>query len=150
MVIEYRKGDLLDVNFGVIIHGCNSHGVMGSGVALAVKNKYPGAYESYRDYIDISKDDQDLLGSVIVYEVNDNLMVANMITQKDFGTHKRQVNYGAIARGFDDLEEFYANMPGLVFHFPKIGAGLGGGDWEVIAEIIEQMCPNRRLVCWEL
>jgi len=149
-VIEYRKGDLLDVTSGIIIHGCNSHGVMGSGVALAVKNKYPGAYESYRNYIDESKDDQDLLGSVIVYEVNDNLSVANMITQKDFGTHKRQVNYGAIARGFDDLEEFYANAPGLVFHFPKIGAGLGGGDWEVIAEIIEQMCPNRRLVCWEL
>lgn len=149
-MIEYRKGDLLDVTSGIIIHGCNSHGVMGSGVALAVKNRYPGAYESYRDYINASKDDQALLGSVIVYEVNDNLSVANMITQKDFGTHKRQVNYGAIARGFDDLEEFYANMPGLVFHFPKIGAGLGGGDWEVIAEIIEQMCPNRRLVCWEL
>lgn len=149
-MIEYRKGDLLDVTSGIIIHGCNSHGVMGSGVALAVKNRYPGAYESYRDYIDMSKDDQDLLGSVIVYEVNDDLLVANMITQKDFGTHKRQVNYGAIARGFDDLEEFYANMPGLVFHFPKIGAGLGGGDWEVISEIIEHMCPNRRLVCWEL
>lgn len=149
-MIEYRKGNLLDVTSGVIIHGCNSHGVMGSGVALAVKNKYPGAYESYRDYIDVSNDDQTLLGSVIVYAVNENLLVANMITQKDFGTHKRQVNYGAIARGFDDLEEFYANTPGLVFHFPKIGAGLGGGDWEVIAEIIEQMCPNRRLVCWEL
>ena len=149
-MIEYRKGDLLAVTSGVIIHGCNSHGVMGSGVALAVKNKYPGAYESYRDYIVESKDDQTLLGSVIVYTVNENLLIANMITQKDFGTHKRQVNYGAIARGFDDLEEFYANTPGLVFHFPKIGAGLGGGDWEVIAEIIEQMCPNRRLVCWEL
>lgn len=149
-MIEYRKGDLLAVTSGVIIHGCNSHGVMGSGVALAVKNKYPGAYESYRDYIDVSNDDQTLLGSVIVYKVNENLLIANMITQKDFGTHKRQVNYGAIARGFDDLEEFYANAPGLVFHFPKIGAGLGGGDWEVIAEIIEQMCPNRRLVCWEL
>lgn len=149
-MIEYRKGNLLDVTSGVIIHGCNSHGVMGSGVALAVKNKYPGAYESYRDYIDVSKDDQALLGSVIVYAVNENLLVANMITQKDFGTHKRQVNYGAIARGFDDLEEFYANAPGLVFHFPKIGAGLGGGDWEVVAEIIEHMCPNRRLVCWEL
>lgn len=150
-MIEYRKGNLLDVTRGVIIHGCNSHGVMGSGVALAVKNKYPGAYELYREQCIESKDAPALLlGSVIVYEVNDDLLVANMITQKDFGTHKRQVNYGAIARGFDDLEEYYANMPGLVFHFPKIGAGLGGGDWEVIAEIIEQMCPNRRLVCWEL
>ena len=149
-MIEYRKGDLLNVTSGIIIHGCNSHGVMGSGVALAVKNKYPDCYVAYHNTCVARQNDPTLLGSVIVYVVNENLSVANMITQKDFGTHKRQVNYGAIARGFDDLEEFYANMPGLVFHFPKIGAGLGGGDWEVIAEIIEQMCPNRRLVCWEL
>ena len=149
-MIEYRKGNLLDVTSGIIIHGCNSHGVMGSGVALAVKNKYPSAYELYREQCIGSKDDPSLLGSVIVYEVNEKLMVANMITQKDFGTHKRQVNYGAIANGFDDLEEFYANTPEVEFHFPKIGAGLGGGDWEVIAEIIEHMCPDRRLVCWEL
>ena len=150
-MIEYRKGNLLDVTRGVIIHGCNSHGVMGSGVALAVKNKYPGAYELYREQCIESKDDPYLLGSVIVYDVNDNLLVANMITQKDFGTHKRQVNYGAIARGFDDLEVCAAHHAlALDFHFPKIGAGLGGGDWEVIAEIIEHLCPNRRLVCWEL
>ena len=149
-MIEYRKGNLLDVTSGIIIHGCNSHGVMGSGVALAVKNKYPGAYELYRERCIDSNDDPYLLGSVIVYMVNENLLVANMITQKDFGTHKRQVNYGAIARGFDDLEEYYANTPGVEFHFPKIGAGLGGGDWEVIAELIEFYCPDRKLICWEL
>lgn len=148
-MIEYRKGNLLDVTAGVIIHGCNSHGVMGSGVALAVKNKYPGAYELYREQCIESKDDPALLGSVIVYEVNEKLMVANMITQKDFGTHKRQVNYGAVASGFRILTEYFKNLD-EEFHFPKIGAGLGGGDWEVISEIIEHVCPGNNLICWEL
>lgn len=40
-MIEYRKGNLLDITSGVIVHGCNMRGVMGSGVALAIRNKYP-------------------------------------------------------------------------------------------------------------
>lgn len=147
-MIEYRKGNLLDVTRGVIIHGCNSHGVMGSGVALAVKNKYPDVYDEYREQCELRVGDRTLLGDTILFEVSGVLAIANIITQKDYGTYQRQVNYGAIARGFADLEAYYT--PGVVFHFPKIGAGLGGGDWEVISEIIEHMCPNRSLVCWEL
>ena len=32
-MIEYRKGNLLDVTSGLIAHGVNCQGVMGSGVA---------------------------------------------------------------------------------------------------------------------
>jgi O-acetyl-ADP-ribose deacetylase (regulator of RNase III) len=35
-MIETRKGSLLDAT-GIIVHGCNCQGVMGSGVALAIK-----------------------------------------------------------------------------------------------------------------
>ena len=147
-MIEYRKGNLLDVTSGVIIHGCNSHGVMGSGVALAVKNKYPGAYELYREQCSLRIEDPTLLGDSVLFEVDHNLIIANMITQKDFGTHKRQVNYGAVSVGFAMLDGYFKED--VEFHFPKIGAGLGGGDWEVIAELIEFYCPDRKLICWEL
>ena len=147
-MIEYRKGDLLAVTSGVIIHGCNSHGVMGSGVALAVKNKYPECFETYHLFCEKRKNDQTILGDSIIYVASFELTIVNMITQKDYGTHRRQVNYGAIAKGFSDLHHYYAMDQ--EFHFPKIGAGLGGGDWEVISEIIEHMCPERKLICWEL
>ena len=37
-MIQYKKGDLLSVTKGIIAHGCNAQGVMGSGVALQIKN----------------------------------------------------------------------------------------------------------------
>jgi O-acetyl-ADP-ribose deacetylase (regulator of RNase III) len=148
-MIEYRKGNLLDVTRGVIIHGCNSHGVMGSGVALAVKNKYPGCFETYHLYCERRNNNQTILGDSIVYVASFELTIVNMITQKDYGAHRRQVNYGAIAKGFSDLHNNYY-IRDQEFHFPKIGAGLGGGDWEVISEIIEYVCSGRKLICWEL
>ena len=147
-MIEYRRGDLLNVTSGIIVHGCNSHGVMGSGVALAVKNKYPECFEIYRLFCEKRKNDQTILGDSIIYVASFELTIVNMITQKDYGTHRRQVNYGAIAKGFSDLHNYY--FMDQEFHFPKIGAGLGGGDWEVISEIIEHVCPGRKLICWEL
>ena len=47
MQIEYRNGDLFSTEIKYILHGCNSRGVMGSGVAFIVKNLYPKAFEEY-------------------------------------------------------------------------------------------------------
>lgn len=150
-MIQYKKGNLLDVQSGIIVHGCNAQGVMGSGVALAVKQKYPGAYQKYKDmcYGGIP------LGSVVPYHANDELLIANAITQEKFGTNsKRYVSYDAIDTAFRHLW-YYAptEIEETTIHFPKIGAGLGGGDWEVINKIIESATrdvPYRELICWEL
>ena len=46
-MIETRKGNLLEQTKGVIIHGCNCQGVMSSGIALQIRNKWPGVFETY-------------------------------------------------------------------------------------------------------
>jgi hypothetical protein len=52
MKIIYKQGDLLDCIEKVIVHGCNAQGVMGSGVALAIRKKYPDAARAYFDMKD--------------------------------------------------------------------------------------------------
>ena len=47
MKIEYRKGDLFQTEIKTIVHGCNAQGVMGSGVAKIIRDKYPKAYDRY-------------------------------------------------------------------------------------------------------
>lgn len=146
-MIEYKKGDLLSVTKGVIIHGCNAQGVMGSGVALAIKNKYPKAYDAYKRF----EEKRGLqLSSVSMQQVAAGLHVANMVTQEFYGRDLKvqYVSYGAIHLGFENLHGFLDKD--VTFHFPKIGAGLGNGNWNVIAELIELACPDRKLVCWEL
>jgi len=39
----YRQGDLVMAVEPIIIHGCNAKGVMGSGVAKAIRAYYPDA-----------------------------------------------------------------------------------------------------------
>jgi O-acetyl-ADP-ribose deacetylase (regulator of RNase III) len=46
--MKFLSGNLLDVNDGIIVHGCNCQGVWGSGVAKQMKEKYPEAFTKYQ------------------------------------------------------------------------------------------------------
>jgi O-acetyl-ADP-ribose deacetylase (regulator of RNase III) len=140
--IQTKTGNLLAVKSGHIVHGCNAQGVMGSGVALAVKNTYYGAYEDYHEQWK-AKGLQ--LGVAYPHIVNPKLMIWNAITQDNFGTGERLVSYDAIETCFNQINihiksglEGIANMQPNELHIPKIGAARGGGNWEIIREIIEQ------------
>jgi len=142
MKIETKTGNLLAVKSGHIVHGCNSLGVMGSGVALAVKNTYPGAFESYLMQHTVAGL---TLGVAYPYIASDELIIWNAITQYAFGVGVRQVSYDAVETCFSQINqnlndrlEFDAGLTPPEVHIPLLGAGRGGGNWEIIREIIEQ------------
>ena len=132
MQIEYIKGDLLQTKVKHIIHGCNSKGVMGSGVAKVLREKYPRAYQDYNDvYNGYGLE----LGNVIVSVQDDGKVIHNAITQRDYGRDSSRVyvSYWAIAEAFRKINQWGIKEIAL----PKIGAGLANGDWNVISAIIE-------------
>lgn len=156
--IEYRKGNLLDVKAGVIAHGVNCQGVMGSGVALAIRQKYPKVFEVYASECRMWKEHYGssgvMLGQVQIVPVNnaevfeeDVLVVANCFTQDFFGTDKRHVHYTATAICFQKLNR-YCELYGRL-NMPKIGAGLGGGNWQIIEALLDENFHGDVTV-WEL
>lgn len=149
MTIVRKQGNLLDAK-GIIVHGCNAQGVMGSGVALAIKNKWPDVYQQYRDTYDI-KGSLMSLGRIIPVRVSDEVYVLNAITQQNYGrTGQRYVNYEAVARAFEDVRDWAKHMK-MPVNFPLIGAGLGGGDWEIISTIIDRtLGDDIEKVLWTL
>jgi O-acetyl-ADP-ribose deacetylase (regulator of RNase III) len=140
MIVQH--GDLLkNVSSGHIVSGCNAQGVMGSGFALAIKKMYPGAYVRYHDEY---KTFGLTLG--VAYEWKDlnnpesNLVIWNAITQQYFGLPGRNCSYDAIQACFEQINQDipkWKYVPQEI-HIPMIGAGLGGGNWEIIKTIIEQ------------
>jgi O-acetyl-ADP-ribose deacetylase (regulator of RNase III) len=139
MIIEH-KGDLLSVEKGIIVHGCNAQGVMGSGVARLIRDKYPTAYTLYRS----TYESRGLkVGEVIYLRVNENLMIANAITQQNFGGDPRvvYVNYERLRDCFSDVAKL-ASLTSLPVHFPLIGCGLANGDWNVVSKIIDEAMPD--------
>jgi O-acetyl-ADP-ribose deacetylase (regulator of RNase III) len=149
--INTLTGNLLHVKEGHIVHGCNAQGVMGSGVALAVKETYPQAYKDYSKHYD---EGTLTLGAAYPVEVDSNLIVWNAITQNLYGTNKRMVSYDAIQTCFQDINDFIFvsreiyTIPAKV-HIPYIGAGLGGGSWNIIKSIIEDTM-NYPVFVWSL
>lgn len=150
-MIHYKQGNLLDVTSGIIVHGCNMQGVMGAGVAKAVKQKYPQCFEVYQHRL---RTQYTALGGVIYYYSNKDLLIANALTQRYYGSRMREVNYAAIVNSFQHIlshrSKFGINLKTI--NFPKIGAGLGGGDWSIIEQLINDCDPDDTVekICWEL
>lgn len=136
MPITYKKGDLLTSEETIIMHGCNAQGKMGSGIAKAIKEKYPVAYSDYRSQMPLS------VGEVYPVTVEHNYytkstdkrIVVNAITQKNYGFDGvRYFSYDGFVKVVEKMNELF---PFQKVGIPKIGAGLGGGSWDVIEKIL--------------
>lgn len=153
MTLIYKIGDLMDATEPVIVHGCNARGVMGSGVAKAIRERYPEAYQEYRKHFETSGLE---LGEIVTAWSGDRY-IGNAITQADFGRDgRRYVSYDAISMVFwklnDSLPWFrstFGERPAYVA-IPRIGAGLGGGDWSEIAARIDAETPDMDVVVYDL
>lgn len=157
-MINIIEGDILDVSFGVLVHSCNTLGVMGSGVARGVKTRYPEAFHVYlNEYLQNGL----VLGDITYCLVNNRskfLYIVNGIGQSTVGKGLH-TDYNAIRGIFKKvnllLEDLDPGSTATYFHkgkeyiglplvFPKIGAGRGGGNWEIIQGIInEEISPSR-------
>lgn len=132
-------GDLiqlaLDGVFGVIIHGCNCQCTMGAGIAKAIKNTFPEAFEADRA---TTKGDREKLGTISAAEVERNgnkITIVNGYTQFHWRGTGVLVDYDAVRDVMAAVKKrFHRQKIG----YPKIGAGLAGGDWEKIKMIIDE------------
>ena len=135
------KGNLIDLaedgEFNVIVHGCNCHNTMGSGIAREIRERYPEAYEVD---CETPAGARDKLGRYTV-AANDDFVIINAYTQYDFMPRgKDHFEYEAFQQILDELaeraEESADTIP-LSFGFPYIGMGLAGGDGTRIISMLE-------------
>jgi len=149
-MIKTVKGNLLSVTEGIILHGVNCQGVMGSGIALQIRNKYPVVYHNYTSLFNKLKeqkiDKATLLGSIQEVIINKDLSIINCFTQLYYGRDPkvRYIDYVALERCLELVIQLF-NTKKLtnsdfkpLIAFPRIGAGLANGDWSVIENIIEK------------
>ncbi|KKL86436.1 hypothetical protein LCGC14_1944720 [marine sediment metagenome] len=131
-MIDYIEKSVIDVETGIVAHGVNCQGKMGSGVAKAIRAKWPIVYEEYK------KQSTEVPGSCLIVTINDSLHVANCYTQKFYGYDgNKYADPNAIGRSME-VVGIFADMYNLPVFMPKIGCGLGGLDWnEDVLPIME-------------
>ena len=134
-MIVYKQGDVLASDEKRIAHGCNCSGGFGSGFAKAVAERYPSVREGYLHRYNTCGW---RLGHVQIIGVGNGTgrEIANCATQQRYGrpSDGPYVSYEAIREVIQDLVRAW---PGG-FAMPKIGAGLAGGNWDIIAKIVEE------------
>lgn len=145
--IKYTKGDLVrdaERDFDVIAHGCNCWCSMGKGIALTVKIKYPRAFDADRA---TALGSSDKLGTYSSWS-NDEITILNMYTQWTYKGSSVKADYDAIRNGMKLVKQ---NFSGKKIGLPLIGAGLAGGDFDIIETIIteELRGENVTIVVWE-
>lgn len=135
--MKTRQGDLIQLalagEFDVIVHGCNCHCQMGRGIALTIKQLLPEAYIVDCQTI---KSDKSKLGTISVAEIirgEKRFFVVNAYTQFDWAGDGVKVDYDAIRQVMKAIKVAFS---GKKIAYPKIGAGLAGGDWRIIYPII--------------
>lgn len=142
-MIQYIEGDLLATSERIILHGCNAQGVMGSGVAKAIKAKWPEAFDLYKKTYDwYNFADSGLrVGMVVPCLCRDGKIIANGITQEFYGRDPKKVyvSYTGIRQVLYGTRMLMNQYETKSVAMPKIGAGLGNGDWTVIEKIINEV-----------
>lgn len=147
-MIKYIKGDLFQDDHVMIAHGCNAQGVMGSGFALEIKQRFPDAYEAYYRKCAQTTNRISLLGDVIPVYTTIGKIIFNCITQGNYGKDgTKYVSYDAVDTCMKYIGE---SQPKWHIAMPKIGAGLGGGNWEVIEAIINHRLKDVDVRVYEL
>lgn len=128
-----KDGDLLNDTAEALVNAVNTKGVMGKGIALAFRNKYPDMYTAYRH--------QCLRGLVIPGKVyyyrlptGTTRYIVNFPTKRSW-RNPADIDY--IISGLDSLATFITASGIKTIAIPMLGCGLGGLNWVVVRALIE-------------
>ena len=150
-MVSFHTGNIIDSGADIICHQVNCQGAMNSGVAKAIRQKWPKVYTEYHQCakdIDIGFGDMQLswehmFGHIqLVYLGEENghsKGVINMFAQEGYGYDgRRYTSYDAFWSCLGEIKK-YIN-PEKTIAFPaRIGCVRGGANWNVILTMIEEV-----------
>lgn len=137
--MKYIQTDLFNTTAPLIAHGTNTVGGFSSGVAGQISKRMP---EVKLAYLNAHKQGRLVLGEIQVVKLPQRYgkihTVVNLMTQASYGRAGtgQHVNYDAVESAFDLLLKYCIENAIERVAIPKIGSGLGNGDWTVIEDRI--------------
>ncbi|MFA5207456.1 MAG: Appr-1-p processing protein [Candidatus Paceibacterota bacterium] len=136
-MIKYVIGDATNpIGEGekYILHCCNDKNKWGAGFVLALSKRWKKPEKMYR------AETKYILGTVHIVRVEKDICVINMIAQHDIKPDANGVSpirYDALRECLIFINEIAVGT-GATIHAPRFGAGLAGGDWNRIEQIIKE------------
>lgn len=137
-MIKFVSGDFFSYDADIMVNTVNCVGVMGAGVALAFKKRFP---EMFSDYVQQCKRNLIRPGHPTVWVQKDMISkkveIINFPTKNDW---RKPSEYPYIEEGLEWLASFLEERAGKIVTLPALGCGHGGLEWEKVrAMILEKL-----------
>ncbi len=134
MITFLQDADIFEVNADIIVCPVNTSGVMGAGLALEFKKRFPSYFKWYKtscDHMAI------VVGEVTFYRSTDGYYgftdICSFPSKNDY---QYPSHIYRIKSGMQDLAYKIKNRSIQSIAIPKLGCGLGGLDWKDVCPVI--------------
>ena len=130
-MIEYIEGDIFESPAQVIVNTVNTVGVMGKGLALSFKQRYPKMFEKYKTICE-----KHLLttGKLMLFYEADHWLL--LFPTKENWRNPSKLEY--IEKGLMKFVQTYAEKNITSIAFPRLGCGNGELNWEDVRPLMER------------
>lgn len=154
-MIQYKIGNLLDSNCQTLVCTVNCEGVMGKGIALEFKKKFPKMFAAYRETCYHTQDKLKHGGDLWLYRYPE-IEQLNLLTPTEdgeqfirgrqssilcFATKEYWRNPSKlewIERGLQYVDLFVTTYSIRSIAFPKLGCSNGGLNWMDVKPLMEK------------
>jgi len=131
VVIEYIEGKIFDSPAQVIVNTVNTVGVMGKGLALEYKRRYPKMFERYRT---VCERHQFTIGQLMLFYEPDHWVL--LFPTKENWRYPSKLEY--LEKGLMKFVNSYAEKNITSIAFPRLGCGNGELLWDDVKPLMEK------------
>lgn len=139
-MLKFVTGDFFDFDADIMVNTVNCVGIMGAGVALAFKNKYPVMFNYYAEQC---KAGEIRPGKPAVWlnrdMISKDIEIINFPTKDDW---RKPSEYSYIEEGLLWLSIYLNDKEGKTITLPALGCGHGGLEWDKVKALIEKYLKN--------
>jgi O-acetyl-ADP-ribose deacetylase (regulator of RNase III)/uncharacterized protein YwgA len=133
--MKYIKGNLLEANTQALVNTVNTVGVMGKGIALQFKERFP---MNFKIYADACKKGEVKVGKMLVVKentINGAIIIINFPTKTEWF---KKSQYSYIEEGLKDLVRVINEYKIESIAIPPLGCGNGGLNWTKVKLLMDK------------
>lgn len=141
-MITYLEGDLFSSPAQTLVNTVNTVGVMGKGIALEFRKRYPAMYKQYKEYCDHGSL---TVGKLMLWRDEPDHWLLMFPTKT---TWRKPSDLSYIDAGLKKFADTYTDKGITSAAFPRLGCGNGGLDWKDVKPLMEKYLEPLSIPCY--
>ncbi|WP_028537342.1 type II toxin-antitoxin system antitoxin DNA ADP-ribosyl glycohydrolase DarG [Paludibacterium yongneupense] len=144
-MIKFTQGNLLEARVDALVNTVNTVGIMGKGIALMFKERFPENFKRYAAACKIGEVRTGEMYITQVHELDGPRWIVNFPTKQHWRAPSR---LEWIAEGLRDLRRFLLENDVPSVAIPPLGAGNGGLNWNDVKPLIKGALEDLDAEIW--